>query len=131
LQYGTKFAVLAETTWVWSEFDGKYCGCRYWSLAAWKLRDSGEKFIHEHLVPKKVIIDLLMGVKKPSRSSVRKVLESFCIGVVVTVEEDRRLNALGLRSKMPDDWDGINALARYEAAGIGIRDAVCETSEIA
>ena len=35
----------------------------------------------------------------------------------VTKEEDKRINALGFRSKMPDGWDG-NIFARYEAAGI-------------
>ncbi len=126
LHYGTKFAVLAEITWVWSEFDGKYSGCQYWSPAAWKLRNSGAKLVHEHLVPKSVIIDRLMSLKKPSRSSVKKILETLCIGVVVTTDEDRSLNALGLRSKMPDDWDGKNPRARYEMAGLEIHDAHCE-----
>jgi len=37
---------------------------------------------------------------------------------LVTLEEDARLRAAGLRSTMPDDWDGENVWARYEAVGI-------------
>jgi len=38
--------------------------------------------------------------------------------LLVTKDEHRRLNASGLRSKMPDDWDGENIWARYDAIGI-------------
>jgi hypothetical protein len=120
LHYGTKYAVLSEVTWVWSEFNGKYVGCKYWSKAAWRLRGGDEKLVHEHLVPKKEIIGQLVQLKNPSPESVREVLERFCIGVVVTAEEDQRLNKLGLRAKMPEGWDGQDPWARYVVAKIKV-----------
>ena len=120
LHYGTKFAVLAEVVWVWSEFNGKYVGCKYWSLAAWKVRESDQKWIHEHVVPKSVIIERLMALSAPTFQAVNDVLQRFCIGVVVTHEEDQRLNKLGLRAKMPEGWDGEYPWARYKAANIEV-----------
>lgn len=123
LHYGTKFAVLAEVVWVWSEFDGKYDGCRYWSSAALQVRESNQKLIHEHVVPKSVIIKRLMNLSKPSSKNVNDVLQHFCIGVVVTAEEDQRLNRLGLRAKMPEGWNGKNPWARYAKAKIKVEIA--------
>ena len=37
---------------------------------------------------------------------------------VITSSEDASLNGLGLRSRMPADWDGVDPYARYRAASI-------------
>jgi len=50
------------------------------------------------------------------------VLE-LCIGAVVTRAEDQRLNSLGLRSRMPAGWDGMDPFARYRVAGIELLEA--------
>ena len=39
VEYGTKFAVLSEVVWVWSEFYGKDEGCPWWSTGALKEQD--------------------------------------------------------------------------------------------
>jgi hypothetical protein len=41
---------------------------------------------------------------------------------VITKEEDKRLNASGLRSKMPDGWNDKSGsvFARYQRVGISI-----------
>ena len=126
LSYGTKYAVVSEITWVWSEFDGKLKGCRYWSERA--LAASGEPLIHEHVVPKSVIISKLFELSEPSQDAVEHALEKLCIGVVVTREEDLRLNALGLKSSMPSDWCGANPWARYELAGVSVVDLVAASN---
>jgi len=120
LSYGTKYSVVSEVTWVWSEFNGKLEGCRYWSEAA--LAASGAPLIHEHVVPKSVIISRLFALSEPTPDAVKDVLEQLCIGVVVTKHENLPRNALGLRSVMPADWCGANPWARYEAAGITVVD---------
>ena len=122
VQYGTKFAVLAEVVWVWSEFDGKYEGCKLWSENASQARK--DKLIHEHVVPKKIIIDTLFNLSSPTGAAVKDILSKFCLGVIVTKEEDQRLNTMGLRSKMPDDWDGSDPWARYVAAGIKCKEVI-------
>jgi hypothetical protein len=120
LHYGTKFAVLSEVVWVWSEFSGKLKGCRYWSKAACRTKSESKFLVHEHLVPKGVIIEKLFALPSPSPKAVRRVLERYCIGVVVTRAEDKELTHLGLRSKMPGDWDKKNPWARYVAARIEV-----------
>jgi hypothetical protein len=123
LHYGTKHAVLLEATWVWTEFEGKYEGCEHWSEAALEFRGQPQMLIHEHVIPKKVVIELLLKLPNPTTGSVHQLLESFCKGVVITKEEDTRLNRRGLRSKMPSDWDGKDLWARYTVAKIVLKKA--------
>ena len=118
LHYGTKHAVLSEATWVWTEFEGKYEGCEYWSAAAMEFRGNPKMLVHEHVMPKKIVIERLLQLSTPTTSSVHQLLESCCKGAVVTRTEDATLNRLGLRSKMPHDWDGTDLWARYKAAKI-------------
>lgn len=120
LSYGTKFAVLSEITWVWTEFHGKYSGCKYWSEEALKIKNSQAQLIHEHVVPKKVLIGYLMEKTKLSAQEIYKFLEKFCIGVVITKDEDQKINNEGLRSKMPNDWDYEDPWARYKGLNINI-----------
>ena len=120
LHYDTKYAVFADVIWAWTVFDGKYDRCEYWSEDAYKIRENGGKFIHEHVVPKKLIIEHLMSLENPSQESVKRILVACCIAVVVTVEQDRKLDELGLRSKMPEGSDINNPWARYEKTGIKV-----------
>ena len=55
--------------------------------------------------------------------------------VLITKEEDARLREAGLTKSFPDDWDGKNMMARYDAVGIvvvdkGCKDAVDEAKEL-
>jgi hypothetical protein len=122
LTYGTKYAVVSEVFWVWSEFDGKHNGCRLWSVAARKSGRDVKNLIHEHVVPRKTMLgkfDLSQFPEKTvSEMDVRSLLDRFCIGCVITREEDARLKSRGLNSTMPEGWDQVNVWARYDLAGI-------------
>ena len=48
---------------------------------------------------------------------------------LLTIAENARLNGLGLQSRMPNDWRGDDALARYRHAGIA-HDEAPETSTV-
>jgi hypothetical protein len=76
--------------------------------------------IHEHVVPRKIIREKLFALRKPSVTSVKRVLEKYCIGVVVTKEEDDRLRDLRLHASMPEDWDKKDVWARYKKADIRV-----------
>lgn len=115
---GTKLAVIDQIFWVWTEFDGKYEGCKYWSESAINSKLIGKGLVHEHIVPRKIIRDRLLNINNPTPDAIRSLLDQFCIGVVVTQKEDKKLDSLKLRSKMPNDWDGNDAWARHKAAGI-------------
>jgi hypothetical protein len=121
LHYGTKFAVVSEVFWVWSEFEGKHKGCRYWSEAARRSVHDMKNLVHEHVVPRKEMLakfDLDRFPKKTTEEEVRSLLDRYCIGCVVTRGEDVALNLAGLRSRMPTGWDGENPWARYDHIGI-------------
>lgn len=117
LLYGTKQSVIDHVLWVWSEFDGKKKGCLYWSKNAKRAKD-GEPLIHEHVVPRKIIRDKLFSIKNPTKIKVRNILKTYCIGVVVTKTEDKKLTTEGLKSKMPEDWEGKDIWARYSKSKI-------------
>lgn len=122
LHYGTQQAVLNEVVWVWTEFDGKYKGCKYWSEAAWLHQHDEKLLVHEHAVPKSLVIKLLRELPKPvTAGKVSTLLETYCKAAILTREEDRELNKRNLRSSMPEGWDKLDPWARYKAAGIILR----------
>jgi hypothetical protein len=134
LTYGTKFAVVNEVTWVWTEFDGKYKGCKYWTPMAvlqHRADRSAKRLRHEHIVPKKVVIDMLMKLDPPTPVAVRDICERFLIGVIVTIEEDAVLNEF--RSSMPPEFDDPtspdyhNPWLRYQRCGIEAK-LLCDSS---
>jgi hypothetical protein len=116
LHYGTQEAVLRDACWVWTEYSGKYDGCEYWSKDAkiQELRhlkhqiDSQEisyiKRIHEHVVPKRVVCKMLRELSPAMPESVREICDRFLHGVVVTLEEDAKLNQSKFRQTMPAEF---------------------------
>lgn len=121
LTYCAKFAVIDQAIWIWSEFDGKYVGCKQWSVKALRGWKVDLPLIHEHPVPRKEIRERLFKLQSPTASSVRKVLDRLCFGVVVTKMEDVALIRAGLNAKMPEDWDGKDVYARYKVVGIEVQ----------
>jgi hypothetical protein len=107
---------------------GKYEGCRYSSKEARRQFDTnrGCKLIHERAVPKNLVIDRLLQLDDASPAKVREILDELLIGVVVTPDEDARLNANKLRSRMPREFDDPahvdyqNPLLRYKVCMIEI-----------
>ncbi|HBE67113.1 MAG TPA: hypothetical protein DDW52_03090 [Planctomycetaceae bacterium] len=110
LSYGTKFAVASDISWAWTEFDGKTVGCRYWSRRAVQAHafDPKTKLIHEHVVPKSIVIRMLFELKSPTNAEVFDLLDRFLVAVVVTPEEDRFL-ARKHRSTMPSEFFDSNS----------------------
>ena len=74
--------------------------------------------IYDHAVPLRYLQEQLLSLSSVTTRSVRRVLDKYGIVVLITKDEDRRLSTAGFRSRMPDDWDGRDALARYKAVGI-------------
>lgn len=128
LHYGTKYAVLKEVTWVWTEYLGKFNGCIYWSEAALRRfnRERSVKSLrHEHVVPKKCIIEMLFELKSPAANEVQSLLDHFLIGVIVTKEEDDRLSIKYSKSMPPSFLDESSSSyrdvwLRYRECGIDV-----------
>ena len=79
-----------------------------------------QKSTHEHTVPFRLIRDKLMGLEEINIESVSKTLNDLHVVTIISEEEDQKLRAARLGSKMPDDWDGKNPFARYESVGITV-----------
>ena len=112
LTEGTKFAVLNNACWAWTEFGGKYQGCPRWTklamlrrCVAFKngLKRRFEGLRREHAVPRSLVIELLRNLDTPTPTSVYEICNKFLHGVVVTKEEDDILNCL-YRKHMPSEF---------------------------
>lgn len=72
----------------------------------------------EHVVPQMLIVNRLMDMEPLTEEAVKELLTSWFTVMLVTHEEHTRLNASGLRSTMPVDWDEVDVFSRYAAVGI-------------
>jgi hypothetical protein len=89
------------------------------------LEEVRKKVVKEHVVPLKVITNLLEGLTDTSTGSIAAVLDEYILFGTITKDEDKKLRKAGLNSKMPTDdegneWDGNDRLARYRAVGIAL-----------
>ena len=63
---------------------------------------------------------ILLDFNSPSLQTIKGILLDYSVITLITKSEDNKLNRVGLRSKMPQDWDGKNPLARYASVEIEI-----------
>lgn len=129
---GTCTLLANASIWWWTERQGKYRGCPFWSRGALEnLASEGpanvsKRMRHEHVVPRRAIIEILLGLEEPTPARVHEVLSTLSIGCVVLREEASKLDRVA-KQKMPtvfstpehtlwgDPW------ARYRLAEIGWR----------
>ena len=71
----------------------------------------------EHAIPMKVLIEMLLKTENLTAEKVDKILNQFCVVMIITKDEDSLLNAK-YRSSMPSNWNGVDIYARYTAVGI-------------
>lgn len=74
----------------------------------------------EHTVPQQVIVNMLVDHQNLSTKEVESILKKFFVVRLVSKDEDAQLRSSGLRSVMPDDWDGRDPFARYRKVGIQV-----------
>lgn len=91
--------------------------------AKWKLNECAgvrpkDGIIIEHAVPRLEVWKALTNQPRLTKKRIQNTLESLIVRVAVTVDEDNELNKLGLRQKMPEEWDGGDLMARHKAAKI-------------
>ena len=77
----------------------------------------------EHVVPQMEIVNMLLDGDYSSKHEVKELLVKYFRVLLVTKKEHGKLNASGLRSTMPKDWDGKDVWARYKSVGIEPADA--------
>ena len=77
------------------------------------------KFIKEHSLPVSVIYELLLKQDFKNENEIEIFLLNYYRLGVLTKDEDNTLSSIGLKYKMPEDWNiKMNVFYRYEVAGI-------------
>jgi hypothetical protein len=99
----------------------KYNSAAYRSTASLGLSHNSNLLRYDHSLPFKLVQEKLLNLKEVNTTTVKQILETHLFACVITKQEDNLLTKAGLRSKMPEDWDGIDHLARYKAVGIEVQ----------
>ncbi|GAN80080.1 hypothetical protein Aam_036_002 [Acidocella aminolytica 101 = DSM 11237] len=89
----------------------------------YKVRDTNVRLMVDHAVPIGVMADMLFDsasavVSDLALADISAHLERWYRLGLVSHAENGRLNAAGLASRMPPDWDRVDPFARYQVAGI-------------
>lgn len=104
-----KRGVINGMLWAITESRGKYT-TRFLSAAAFQ-PPPGTRLQHEHVIPRKELVDSIM--KEPARA--REFLQS-AVACVVTRDEHRRLSEVTRNQPQLKGWE------RYKEAGVIVRD---------
>jgi hypothetical protein len=84
-----------------------------------KAKDSTVRLMVDHAVPLAVMVKQLFRPDADlNKEALRKYLRRWYHLGLLTSAEDAKLNSLGLRSRMPKNWNGEDLIARYRAADI-------------
>jgi len=100
----------------------KHKAAKFRSTAAAGLRFGKREMVYDHAVPFRYLQNDLLALDPVDPASLRQVLERFGVAALITTDEDSRLKALGFQHTMPQDWDGLDVLARYRAAGVELEE---------
>ncbi len=118
----------------------KIVGQRYWTKNAMETYIANNKetndykivdgLIHEHAVPRKIIKEKIIDILEKNNDSnydqcideIWSIISSLSKSVVVTKEEDKKLDNKKLRQNMPVDWNDKDWDARYKESYINYFD---------
>jgi hypothetical protein len=109
----------------WTEFDGKYLGCPYWSKRAiehWNSTNTRKGLRHEHAVPKILVARLLLKLQNTTEEAVGRLLRSLLVAVIVTAEEDQRLNKKYRCSVPAAFYETLDWRLRYQECDIDVME---------
>ena len=82
---------------------------------------SGKTVTVDHAIPVKVLFDLFWRAETPG--DMEKVTDAYWVAVI-TKDENDRLNAAGLKQRMPKGWQlGDDPRARWNEVNIDVPDA--------
>jgi hypothetical protein len=89
---------------VWTcRLGSKAKSAKYRSRAAAGRKWGSREIVCDHAIPYRYELKALMDLKDVAPETVRPVLEKYDVNAIITADEDARLAAAGLQSKMPDD----------------------------
>lgn len=80
----------------------------------------------EHVVPLKVIGQMLLGLECPELEDIKNLIDNWLIFATITKDEESDLDSNGLKQKMPEGFYTksshlyLDKFARYKEAGIDL-----------
>lgn len=121
---GTRKIIRETIHFIWEtglNKETKFSKKRARSLSASK-EENNKNLIYDHPIPLKIIIEMLFKLENIDEKNVELILSKYIKygGVLITKNEDKILNGLGLQFKMPENWDREDIFARYKLANIEI-----------
>ncbi len=115
----TKMGFINSILWGWSERFGKYKGLPCSEAAMKEFKQHGSKNLrHDHMVPRNLLVKMCLEMRNVTSSKILNLLKKFGGAAILTADEDKKLNKLKLRQKMPKSWNHRDPYARYKAARI-------------
>lgn len=73
----------------------------------------------DHAIPVLVVCNRILEAEDLNRNKLEKIVTDWLVTVELTAEEHKVvLQKCGLARRMPENWDGVDPLARYRIAGI-------------
>ena len=99
---------------------GKVCAAKFRSKAAKGLSFGNGRLIYDHAIPFKYLQEKLLNLPTVDSRSIKKVLNKFCVSVLITRKENELLDSSGYRSQLPGNVGKLGFKARYSAVGIKI-----------
>lgn len=126
-----------NASWELTEFNGKYKGCKYWTKEALDLyKDENQlksdsalqkHLVHEHVIPKKFLIDYIMRCYKTNSKPDKKYFD-LIIACVVTKEENKKLDKY--KSSMPGDIKDIEDITEINRWERYIQSKISDIREV-
>lgn len=126
--YQIKKQVIDGALWWMADYAGKGVNCQFKSKSATERIAKGDMsgFVHEHIIPKKLIREELMTLSGHATIEMVEKLLRLSIYCLVTKEEDMRLakkhkQIMPSNGRMNENASPAEIWARYSAEGIDVR----------
>ncbi|SDJ86037.1 hypothetical protein [Sediminibacillus albus] len=119
--------LLDHFLWGWTEFEGKYKGCKWWSENAYNQFINSKKetagLIHEHVVPRNVIrVKFLEMLDNGcNEEELYRFLYQYLFACIITKEEDHLLRNSGFKNQLGQELHKETIWYRYEQAKIKVK----------
>lgn len=124
-------------SWELTELNGKFEGCKYWTKKALEVyknskskpkKDWQKELIHEHVIPRKFLIDYIMSCYDKESEPEKKYFD-LVIACVVTKEENNVLNKK-YKSLMPGDIKDIEDITEINRWERYIQSEISDIREV-
>lgn len=88
------------------------------------------KLIAEHILPVSLALREFESLEPLTVDAVVEMVANYSLTALITHEEDQKLREAQLVKSMPENWDGKNIFARYQATGIDLLPTSMDENQV-